>query len=139
LERKIYRRIIQLFCRKVKEKLLNNDGHNNYTYREIIDAIKHIGLDLCNDLRLTNQLKDVRYIKQELGSFCEQYSFPHYKESYKFTKNSTKFKHKQLVYGQISHYKNNCKIKDKIKELNINDKLKSQLLNILSESDIKSE
>jgi hypothetical protein len=41
--------------------------------------------------------------------------------------------------GQTSHYKNNCKVKDKIKELNIDDKLKSQLLNILSESDTESK
>jgi len=40
---------------------------------------------------------------------------------------------------QTGHYKNNCKVKDKIKELNIDDKLKSQLLNILSESDTESE
>lgn len=42
-------------------------------------------------------------------------------------------------YGQTDHYKNNCKVKDKIKELNIDDKLKSQLLNILSEFDTEFE
>jgi len=41
--------------------------------------------------------------------------------------------------GQSGHYKNNYKVKDKIKELDIYDKLKSQLLNILSESDTESE
>jgi hypothetical protein len=41
---------------------------------------------------------------------------------------------------QTGHYKNNCKVKDKIKELDIDDKLKSQLLNILSEEyDTESE
>jgi hypothetical protein len=56
------------------------------------------------------------------------YSFPPliapYKKSYKSTKNSNKFKHnrKQLVYGQTSHYID-----------------KSQLSNILSESDTESE
>jgi hypothetical protein len=162
------------FAHKVREKL-NNDGHNDYTnltYGEIINAIKHIGLNLCNDIRLTNQLKkDMKYAKQELGSFCEQYGFPpliapstkhkhkkynhkkmksykSYKKYYE-SKNSksfrpNKFKHnkKQPVCykcGQTGHYKNNCKVKDKIKELNIDDKLKSQLLNILSESDTESE
>jgi hypothetical protein len=60
-----------------------------------------------------------------------------YKKSYKFTK--LKHNKKQPVYGQTSNYKNNCKAKDKIKELNINDKLKFQLLNILSEFDTKFE
>jgi hypothetical protein len=41
--------------------------------------------------------------------------------------------------GQTGYYKNNCKVKDKNKELNIDDKLKSQLLNILFESDKKSK
>jgi hypothetical protein len=75
-------------------------------------------------------------------------SYKPYKEYYE-SKNSksfrpNKFKHnkKQPVCykcGQTGHYKNNCKVKDKIKELNIDDKLKSQLLNILSESDTESE
>lgn len=85
---------------------------------------------MCNDLRLTNQLKkDMKYAKQELGFFCKQYGFPpliapstkhkrkkyHNKKSYKpskkyyRTKNSNKFKHnrKQPVCykcGQTDHY-----------------------------------
>jgi hypothetical protein len=32
-----------------------------------INPLKHIGLNLCNDLRLTHQLKrDMEYAKQEL-------------------------------------------------------------------------
>jgi len=70
-------RLSKYFAHKVREKL-NNDGHNDYTsltYGEI-NAIKHIWLNLCNDLRLTSQLKkDMKYAKQELRSFCEQYGF----------------------------------------------------------------
>jgi hypothetical protein len=54
------------FSHKVRKKL-NNDGHNDYrspTHEEIINAIKRIGLNLCNDLRLTHQLKkDMKYAK----------------------------------------------------------------------------
>lgn len=60
------------FAHKVREKL-NNDGYNDYsslTYGEIINAIKHIRLNLCNDLRLTHQLKkDMKSANQELGFF----------------------------------------------------------------------
>jgi hypothetical protein len=75
-------------------------------------------------------------------------SYKPYKKYYE-SKNSksfrsNKFKHNKKQHvcykcGQTGHYKNNCKVKDKIKELNIDDKLKSQLLNILSESDTESE
>jgi hypothetical protein len=58
------------FAHKIRKKKLNNDGHNDYTsltYGEIINAIKHIGLNLYNDLRLTHQLKNyMKYVKQEL-------------------------------------------------------------------------
>jgi hypothetical protein len=90
------------FAHKVREKL-NNDGHNDYTsltYGEIINVIKHVGLNLCNDLRLTNQLKnDMKYAKQELGSFCEQYGFPHLIAS------STKHKHKKYSNKKMKSYK----------------------------------
>jgi hypothetical protein len=140
-------KFIDYFAYKDKEKF--NNCHNDYTsltYEKIINALKHIELNLCMiyDLRLINQLKkDMKYVK--LGSFYKQYSFPSLIAPYKKSYKSTNFKHnrKQPIrykYGQISHYKNNCKVKVKIKELNINDKLKSQLLNILSESnDTESE
>jgi len=51
--------LLKYYAHNVREKL-NNDGHNDYTsltYGEIINAIKHIGLNMCNDLRLTHQLK----------------------------------------------------------------------------------
>jgi hypothetical protein len=133
-------KFIDYFAHKVKEKF--NNCHNDYmslTYGKVINALKHIELNLCMiyDLRLTNQ--DMKYVK--LRSFYKQYSFPPLVAPYKKLYKSTKFKHnkKQPVYGQTSNYKNNCKVKDKIKEFNINDKLKFQLLNILSESDTKSE
>jgi hypothetical protein len=69
LERKFIGGLSKYFAQKVREKL-NNDGHNDYTtltYGEIINAIKKIGLNLCNDIRLTHQLKkEKKYAKQEL-------------------------------------------------------------------------
>jgi hypothetical protein len=51
--------------------------YNSITYGEIISIVKKIGLNLCNDLRLTRQLEnDKEYAKHKLGSFCEQYGYP---------------------------------------------------------------
>jgi len=77
--------------------------------------------------------------KKKIKSYKKYYRS---KNSKKFRSNKFKHNKKQPVCykcGQTGHYKNNCKIKDKIKELNIDDKLKSQLLNILSESVTESE
>jgi hypothetical protein len=146
-------RFIDYFTHKVKEKF--NNCHNDYmslTYRRIINALKHIiELNLCiiYDLRLTNHFKNKKYDKKELGSFYQnsflncfislivlfiKYKFHKKKiRSYKpYKTKSSKTLH--YKFDQISHY-NNCKIKDKIIKLNI----RFQLLNILFESDIKSE
>jgi hypothetical protein len=48
---KFIRGLPNYFAHKVRKKL-NNNGHNNYG--EFINIIKHIELNLCNDLRLTN-------------------------------------------------------------------------------------
>jgi hypothetical protein len=129
-------RFIDYFTHKVKEKF--NNCHNDYmslTYRRIINALKHIELNLCiiYDLRLTNHFRDKKYDKKELGSFYQNsflncfisliVSFiknkVHKKKirSYKpYKTKSSKTLH--YKFGQISHY-NNYKIKDKIIKLNI--------------------
>ena len=67
------------FAQKVRLDIANNDGTIDYpslTYGDIISSINKIGLWLCNDLRLKNQIeKEKRYAKKELGTFCEQYGF----------------------------------------------------------------
>ena len=66
------------FAQKVRLELANNDdGTIDYPkLSDIISSINKIGLWLCNDLRLKNQIeKEKRYAKKELGTFCEQYGF----------------------------------------------------------------
>ena len=63
------------FAQKVRLNVANNDGNIDYpslTYGDIISSINKIGLWLCNDLILKNQInKEKRYAKKELGTFCE--------------------------------------------------------------------
>jgi hypothetical protein len=66
------------FAYKVREKLFEK-GHTDYaqtTYGEIICTIQKVGLNLCNDLRMTHQLeKERKYAKLELGNFCKQFGY----------------------------------------------------------------
>jgi hypothetical protein len=66
------------FAYKVREKLFEK-GHTNYaqtTYGEIICTIQKVGLNLYNDLRMTHQSeKERKYVKLELGNFCEQFGY----------------------------------------------------------------
>ena len=66
------------FAKKGRLDIASNDKTIDYpslTYGDIISSINKIGLWLCNDLRLKNQIeKEKRYAKKELGTFCEQYA-----------------------------------------------------------------
>ena len=66
MEIEIYKWITHYFAYKVREKLFEK-GHTDYaqtTYGEIICTIQKVGLNLCNDLRMTHQLeKERKYAK----------------------------------------------------------------------------
>jgi hypothetical protein len=70
--------LLHYFAYKVREKLFEK-GHTDYaqtTYGENICTIQKVGLNLCNDLRMTYQLeKERKYAKLELGNFCEQFGY----------------------------------------------------------------
>lgn len=85
--------------------------------------------------------KHKKYNHKKMKSYKPYKKYYESKSSNNFRPNKFRHDKKHVSYkcGQTGHYKNNCKVKDKIKELNIDDKLKSQLLNILSESDTESE
>ena len=63
------------FAQNVRLDIAKNDGTIDYpslTYGDTIFSINKIGLWLCNDLRLKNQIeKEKRYAKNELGTFYE--------------------------------------------------------------------
>ncbi|WMV18366.1 hypothetical protein MTR67_011751 [Solanum verrucosum] len=72
-----------LRCRhleRVKKTLRDPQGiipYNNFTYGKLIGACRQEGINLCNELKLSRQLKmDKLREKSQLGDFCTQFGLP---------------------------------------------------------------
>ncbi|KAG5580004.1 hypothetical protein H5410_050631 [Solanum commersonii] len=69
-----------LFGERVKKTLRDPQGiipYNNFTYGKPIGACTQEGINLCNELKLSRQLKmDKLREKSQLGDFCTQFGLP---------------------------------------------------------------
>ncbi|XP_070014046.1 uncharacterized protein [Nicotiana sylvestris] len=69
-----------LFAERVRDVLKGSCGeiqYNNYTYGKLIGVCTQEGLKLCNELRLSRQLKiDKLKEKSQLGDFYTQFGLP---------------------------------------------------------------
>jgi len=69
-----------LFAERVKKTLRNAQGiipYNDFTYGKLIGACTQEGINLCNELKLSRQLKmDKLREKSQLGDFCTQFGLP---------------------------------------------------------------
>ncbi|KAG5571995.1 hypothetical protein H5410_061761 [Solanum commersonii] len=74
-----------LFAERVKKTLRNPQGiipYNDFTYGKLIGACTQEGINLCNELKLSRQLKmDKLREKSQLGDFCTQFSIPNASKS----------------------------------------------------------
>ncbi|XP_070013947.1 uncharacterized protein, partial [Nicotiana sylvestris] len=69
-----------LFAERVRKVLRGSYGeiqYGNYTYGKLIGVCTQEGLNLCNELKLSRQLKiDKLKEKSQLGDFCTQFGLP---------------------------------------------------------------
>ncbi|KAG5585355.1 hypothetical protein H5410_045789 [Solanum commersonii] len=69
-----------LFAERVKKTLRNLQGaipYGTYTYGKLIGACTQEGINLCNELKLSRQLKiDKLRERSQLGDFCTQFGLP---------------------------------------------------------------
>nr|XP_033513040.1 uncharacterized protein LOC117277755 [Nicotiana tomentosiformis] len=69
-----------LFAERVRNVLKGSCGeilYNNYTYGKLIGVCTEEGLKLCNELRLSRQLKiDKLKERSQVGDFCTQFGLP---------------------------------------------------------------
>ncbi|KAG5631761.1 hypothetical protein H5410_003478 [Solanum commersonii] len=72
--------ILEHFSESVKKTLRNPQGiipYSDFTYRKLIGACKQEDINLCNELKLSRQLKmDRLREKSQLGDFCTQFDLP---------------------------------------------------------------
>ncbi|KAG5617239.1 hypothetical protein H5410_017063 [Solanum commersonii] len=68
-----------LFAERVKKTLRNSQGiisYNDFTYGKLIRACTQEDINLCNELKLSRQLKmDTLREKSQLGDFCTQFGY----------------------------------------------------------------
>ncbi|KAG5573024.1 hypothetical protein H5410_062790 [Solanum commersonii] len=69
-----------LFAKRVKKTLRDPQGiipYSNYTYGKLIGACTQEGINLCNELKLSRQLKmDKLRERSQLGDFCTRFGLP---------------------------------------------------------------
>ncbi|KAG5579517.1 hypothetical protein H5410_050144 [Solanum commersonii] len=113
-----------LFAERVGKSLRGDNtsiNYEEYTYGKLISACVHEGLSLCNEIKLNQQIKRHRLNeKQQLGEFCEQFAFDIPKQKSK---------------DKFGHYAKDCRVKEKIKSLDVDDNMKDSLYKIMLNSD----
>ncbi|XP_070040009.1 uncharacterized protein [Nicotiana tomentosiformis] len=95
-----------LFAERVRKTLRGSYDeipYKDYTYRKLIRICTQEGLNLCNELKFSTQLKKNKLKKKsQLGDFCTKFGLP------ETSANSKKKKHKYHRYHNLdSPYKKN--------------------------------
>ncbi|GAV88505.1 LOW QUALITY PROTEIN: hypothetical protein CFOL_v3_31927, partial [Cephalotus follicularis] len=132
-----------LFAKKIKSKYREKyEGvvpYETLTYGDIIRTITKTGLEICNDIKMSRQIKrDSKIYKNELGDFCTQ--FEYYK---KYSRKKTRFRTNDFQKPTNNFQKTNsftcynceklgytaryCTIRKQIKKLNLFEDHKNQL------------
>ncbi|KAG5629997.1 hypothetical protein H5410_001714 [Solanum commersonii] len=72
--------ILEHFSERVKKTLRNPQGiipYSDFTYEKLIGACTQEGINLCNELKVSRQLKmNTLREKSQLGDFCTQFDLP---------------------------------------------------------------
>ncbi|KAK9663673.1 hypothetical protein RND81_O220300, partial [Saponaria officinalis] len=154
-----------LFAERVRTVLrgqLNSIPYDTYSYGKLIGTCTEQGLKLCNEIKLTQQIKRQNLAERnQLGYFCGQFGMDMSSSSYKRKKsfresNNKSFykrKHSKPFFkrnqvdkpkrnkivcfkcNKIGHYAKDCWTKKTISTLVIDDNIKDKLYKLFLTSD----
>uniref|UniRef100_A0A7N1A7L2 Peptidase A2 domain-containing protein n=1 Tax=Kalanchoe fedtschenkoi TaxID=63787 RepID=A0A7N1A7L2_KALFE len=155
--------------RKTLRKDMIAIPYDRYTYGELIKTCVQEGLSLCNEIRLNQQIKRQSLLERnQLGQFCSQfgmdiptnskgkgkyipkeYKKPYRKKKRKYSEEKLVKKHHRKIHNKMNHKKDKKthhllqmwqnRMKDKIKNLNLDEELKDSLKKLLINSESETE
>ncbi|KAG5609736.1 hypothetical protein H5410_021017 [Solanum commersonii] len=141
-----------LFAERVR-KTLRGENHSinyeNYTYGKLISTCIQEGISLFNEIKLNQQIKRHRYSPKKKSSKKDYEKWKRKrierkerraarrKKEKRFYKSKRKYDKLDTCHkcGRFGHYATDCKVKEKIKNLDIDDSLKDSLYKIMLNSD----
>ncbi|KAH1238679.1 hypothetical protein GmHk_08G023292 [Glycine max] len=133
---------------KIRSQSANGDiPYENLSYGQLISYVQKVALKICQDDKIQRQLaKEKAQTKRDLGSFCEQFGLPACpKQKKKQTSRKEAHDHKpannrrfsKRRYSQkpsTSHISKYCRLKKKLRNLNLEPSIEEQINNLLIET-----
>ncbi|KAL5159038.1 polyprotein [Glycine soja] len=132
---------------KIRSQSANGDiPYENLSYGQLISYVQKVALKIFQDDKIQRQLaKEKAQTKRDLGSFCEQFGLPACpKQKKKQTSRKEAHDHKpannrrfpKRRYSQkpsTSHISKYCRLKKKLRNLNLEPSIEEQINNLLIE------
>ncbi|KAH1210070.1 polyprotein [Glycine max] len=136
---------------KVRDKICSQSAngdipYENLSYGQLISYVQKVALKIFQDDKIQRQLaKEKAQTKRDLGSFCEQFGLPACpKQKKKQTSRKEAHDHKpannrrfpKRRYSQkpsTSHISKYCRLKKKLRNLNLEPSIEEQINNLLIE------